>query len=341
METLCTAQEIAAHNAYLTRFHKHRLRLGASREALDERACFTQSYSTDIVRCRTCGLVLRDPRPDNRAIAEMYAKDSYGSERLENIFAAQCALYRPKARRLAKWLKPGANVIEVGSFVGGFLVAGRELGWNMRGVDPGEEVAEFCREKGLAVLQGTLDQADQPEASVDCIAIWNTFDQLPDPSPALCAANRLLKSAGILALRVPNGEFFAAASRALRRLRHGTLAPGANVLLTAMVWNNMLAFPYLYGYSASSLDRLLAPYGLTRLQVDPDTLVALADRDTKAWAAWEERAVKAGLRTFARAQACLPGDRYSLSPWLDLFYVKDRLATLDNSGDPPDNQRCE
>lgn len=321
MEILTTAQEIAAQNAQLARFHKRRLRRGASTAALDERVCFTQNYPTHIARCKACGLVLRDPRPSDFAIAQMYARDTYSRKRLDEMFPAQCALYSSKARTLAKWLKPGQNVVEVGSFVGGFLCAGRDQGWKMLGIDPGEEVAQFCREKGLAVFQGTLEGVDLPPASLDCLAIWNTFDQLPDPKATLSAAGRLLKPHGTLALRVPNGEFFAAAN-ALRGMCRGILAPAGGFILNAMIWNNMLAFPYLYGYSAGTLDRLLSGCGFARRMIAVDTLVPLADEETKPWAAWEERAVKTVVRALARAEAILPNSRPSFAPWLDLYYTK-------------------
>jgi len=322
METICSAEEIAIQLAYLPRFHKRRLRRGATREDLEERAHFTQDYATQIVRCRACGLLLRDPRPSDSQIARMYSQDEYGHERLEEIFPAQRALYRPKARFLAHWLKPGARVVEVGSFVGGFLAAGRELGCEMLGVDPGAEVAAFCWDRGFPVLQGALADLRLPPGSVDAIAVWNTFDQLPDPMPTLHSAVRLLRPKGLLALRVPNGEFFESASRALKKMRHTPLAPVAGWVLNAMVWNNMLAFPYLYGYSVGTLDRLLAANGFTRRRATPDTLVQLSDRQTKPWAVWEERSIKLVQRAIARIDAARPNSRLHTAPWLDLYYEK-------------------
>ncbi|HEX5324110.1 MAG TPA: methyltransferase domain-containing protein [Capsulimonadaceae bacterium] len=323
METVCTAEEIAAQQAYLPRFHKRRLKPDAAAEgALEERASFTQDYATQIVRCCACGLILRDPRPKDRAIRHMYEGDSYTRERLEAIFLAQREFYRPKAKQLSQWLAPDASVVEVGSFAGGFLAAAQERGWQALGIDPGKDVDEFCRAKGLPVLHGTLDDLTSSPESVDALAVWNTFDQLPDPGPTLAAAARLLRPRGILALRVPNGEFFVDAHSSLVRMRHTPLAPIAGWILDAMVWNNMLAFPYLYGYSVSTLDRLLQRYGFARRLVQPDTLVQLSDCDTRTWAVWEERAVKAFLRAVARTDGIRLGSRFPLAPWLDLYYEK-------------------
>src|SRR4051794_7819 len=100
-DAVCTAEEVRAQLQYLRSFHRRRLRPGAPPEALADRAEFTQGYATDIVACRNCGLVFRDPRPTDEAIARAYGGDRYGRERLEALFDAQWELYRPKARSLS------------------------------------------------------------------------------------------------------------------------------------------------------------------------------------------------------------------------------------------------
>src|SRR5205823_4507178 len=104
--------------------------------------------------------------------------------------------------------------------------------------------------------------------SVECVAIWNTFDQLPEPEPTLAAARRLLRPNGLLAVRIPNGRCFRTLTAWERRLG----SPLRGWLHAAMAWNNLMAFPYLYGYSLRTLDRLLARYGFTRTTAQPDTL---------------------------------------------------------------------
>ncbi|HJU04555.1 MAG TPA: methyltransferase domain-containing protein, partial [Nitrospiraceae bacterium] len=217
-----------------------------------------------------------------------------------------------------RWLPETGEVhiVEVGSFVGGFLVAGQERGWNMFGVDPGHEVVAFCRERGLRVHRGALADAPLKPQSVDGIAIWNTFDQLPDPHPTLKAAQRVLHPGGLLALRVPNGACFQWAEAAMRRWPR----PLRRWLRTAMAWNNLFAFPYLQGYSLPTLDRLLARYQMQRISAYPDTLVQLADAQTKAWAALEERLVKTFCRVAWLVERRRKPNSMTAAPWLDAYY---------------------
>ncbi|MGH8006741.1 MAG: methyltransferase domain-containing protein [Candidatus Binatia bacterium] len=237
---------------------------------------------------------------------------------METLFEAQVELYRPKARLLRRWLAAGPEirVVEVGSFVGGFLAAGQEYSWNMLGIDPGEEVDAFCRGKGLHVFRGTLSEASLETNSIDCVAIWNTFDQLPYPDPTLTAARRVLRPGGIMAVRVPNGVCFRLVVAWTRRLPR----PLRGWLRAALAWNNLLAFPYLYGYSVRTLDALFSRFDLQRVFVQPDTLTRLADAQTKTWAAWEESMLKLFWRFAARLDALRLRGALAVAPWVDAYY---------------------
>src|SRR5437879_6456496 len=89
-QVICAAGEVAAHLEYLRWFHRRRLRAGPGgrppRDALEERAEFTQDYATDVVACDVCGLVFRSPRPTAAAIRRAYQRDHYARERLEALF---------------------------------------------------------------------------------------------------------------------------------------------------------------------------------------------------------------------------------------------------------------
>ena len=314
---VASAAELEAQARYLRRFHSRRMRRGLERDGLEERAEFTQAYSTDVVACTACDLVFRDPRPPAAAITEAYTRDTYGPERLRALHAAQLELFRPRAQELGRWLAGRRDpvVIEIGSFVGGFLAAARERGWQAFGIDPGEEVAAFCASLGLPVLRENVEACSFPPDAADCVAVWSTFDQLPNPHPTLAAIRKLLRPGGLLALRFPNGACFRRAAGWMRRWPR----PFRGMLRASLAWNNLLGFPYLFGYSAPTLDRLLAPYGFERVQFRADVLVRLADAQTKRWAACEERSLKAFWRLASAADLGEPRGA-STAPWCDAYY---------------------
>jgi SAM-dependent methyltransferase len=208
--------------------------------------------------------------------------------------------------------------LEVGSFVGGFLLEGQTQGWDMIGVDPGHDVAAFCRERGLPIFEGTLEEARFTPASFDAVVVWNTFDQLPDPRPLLEEAVVLLRNGGVLVLRVPNGACFAWMLR-MRSLLPLKLRRPFDV---AMACNNLLTFPYLYGYSALQLERLTESYGFQLATCVPDQVVSTPPGHLAWWAVAEERSVKALFRVIA---ALWPDDRsgrYRSAPWLDCVFER-------------------
>lgn len=321
-ELLCSVSEVKAQLEYVRRFHRRRLCPNvhgvATEDTLADRSNFTQSSPTNIVMCTSCGCVCRNPHPDPQAVLSAYAGDHYDVHRLAGLFGAHLHLYRRKARWLHQWLSQEheIRVLEVGSFVGCFLAAGQEYGWEMLGVDPGKEVNTFCRQKDLPVFEGTLAEVPVPEASVGCIAIWNTFDQLTDPHATLLAAFRLLRPGGILALRTPNGQCF----RHVTRWMHNWPLPFKTWLRVALTWNNMFAFPYLHGYSLQTLDLLLSPYGFSRIGEQADVLPRLADNRTKRWAAQEERWLKLLWLLVVRLAPLPSADRLSFAPWIDVCY---------------------
>ena len=87
------------------------------------------------------------------------------------------------------------------------FAAAQERGWSFEGLDVNEGAVDFVRKRGLPAAVGTLDTLSAE--SVDVLAIWNTFEQLPEARTAAHTSRRALRVGGILALRVPNGDFYA------------------------------------------------------------------------------------------------------------------------------------
>lgn len=284
---LAGPDDIRAEAELLWQFHMRRLSPRTPPDRLVDRVAFSQDPPWRVVQCRTCGLVYRNPVEKRDELRETYADDAPSSDALRALHEAQRRSYRAQARRLTRHFSRRGTGLEVGSYVGAFLAAARESRWQFEGLDVNARVNAFVRSLGFVVHDGDLERFHW-ERTFDAVAIWNTFDQLPDPRGALRAAGHLLRSDGVLALRVPNGECYArwrarlgSRSRAVR---------GAAVSILAR--NNLLTFPYRFGFSPPSLTRLLRETGFETERVVSDVLVPTADEFTKRWAALEERVIK-------------------------------------------------
>lgn len=281
-------------------FHLPRLDPAIPPRFLTDRVAFSQAPPLRLARCPRCGTVYRDP--PEREVVETYEEEEPDPEVLRGLFTAQRRTYRAQARRLTRVAGRAGTGVEVGSYVGAFLAAAREEGWSFEGVDVNEAANRFARELGFGVRRGTLEELE-PARRVDAVALWNCFDQLPDPRATARAARAWLAPGGVLAVRVPNGAYYAA-------LRPHLEGPAGRAVRALLAHGNLLSFPYRTGFTPDSLSTLLGDEGFTVVRVVGDALVPTADRWTRPWAAWEERIVRSSLRALAR---------WGPAPWFEVY----------------------
>jgi hypothetical protein len=305
-EQIASADDARAEMEELWEFHQRRLRPGTPPRALADRVTFSQHPPLRVAQCRQCSLVYRNPRERAEELVDTYAGEMPDDATLRTLHQTQRRAYRAQVRRLERAHGRRGPGLEVGSYVGAFLAAARDAGWTFEGLDINARAAAFACRMGFRVTVGELDAIDGRR--FDAVAIWNTFEQLPDPRAAAVAARRLMTTGGTLAIRVPNGEAYTSFRRALG-------GPFAPVARAALVHNNLLGFPYRHGFTTSSLTRLLSDAGFGDVRFHGDTLVPIGDRWTRRWARLEERVVKALLRGAVTSSRL--GGRYS--PWIEAY----------------------
>jgi SAM-dependent methyltransferase len=310
-EVIADQDDLRAEVEALWEFHQARLRPDTPPERLLDRVAFSQHPPIAVVRCRECGLVYRNPVERSHELTEIYARTTPAHDVLQSLHIIQRPAIRRQARELRRVLGRGGSGLEVGSYVGAFLAVARDEGLDVEGLDINPEINAFTRSHGFVVHDGTLAEFTG-ERRYDAVAIWNTFDQLPDARAAVIAAARLLEERGILALRVPHGEFYARVrpgldshSRIVRRAARAVLAQ-----------NNLLTFPYRAGFGVRSLTRLLGDAGLRVVRVRGDALVPTGDEWTRSWARREERVTKRVMRGLAVA-------RTAWAPWIEVYAMRD------------------
>jgi 2-polyprenyl-3-methyl-5-hydroxy-6-metoxy-1,4-benzoquinol methylase len=299
------ADAVRAELEALWEFHTARLDPATPPERLADRVAFSQRPPLRLVSCDECGLVYRNPRERAWTLEDTYGGEAVEEETLAALFETQRDAYRAQAARLvAVTGRRSGQGLEVGSYVGGFLAAAGETGWRFEGIDINERAVAFARARGYAVACATLESLDTRRRH-DAVAIWNCFDQLPDPRAAARRARALLAPGGTIAIRVPNGAFYVVVRQRMR----GPAAPLARALLAH---NNLLGFPYRHGFTPGSLRRLLDDTGFDVVRTVGDALVPIADEWTRRWGAIEERATKGALRALGAAAA-------GMAPWIEVY----------------------
>jgi SAM-dependent methyltransferase len=127
-----------------------------------------------------------------------YYPDRYYGKR-HGIFSRHCVKRRLGFVAAAIPNGSGRRLLDIGCGDGSFLLAAREVGWDVLGTEfnPGP-----ARDNGLDVRE-SIDQFPPP-ASFDCITMWHTLEHMLDILSMLLNIGRLLKPGGKLVLAVPD-----------------------------------------------------------------------------------------------------------------------------------------
>jgi len=106
-------------------------------------------------------------------------------------------------------IRPGENVLEIGSNTGNFLKRVAEITDNVTGLDFNPSAIEKAAAKGIAVLNESIElHADRHKGEYDVVCAFQVFEHLSQIGPMLTAILKALKRGGKVVLSVPNNEPF-------------------------------------------------------------------------------------------------------------------------------------
>jgi SAM-dependent methyltransferase len=168
-----------------------------------------------MAKCLRCDLVYTRDLPSSQQISEVYDQ-AYQVE----------GLYKPHLKELdmmirsghsrqglyRNWVflkrfkpKAGEKLLEVGCGIGAFLIAAKQRGWLVEGVDISARALEVSRSiHGLPVYHGTLEALDISYGAYKAIVCWEVLEHLPCPRQFLTHVRKLLKKDGLFVCSVPN-----------------------------------------------------------------------------------------------------------------------------------------
>src|SRR5581483_12290240 len=261
---LATREQLASEQKYLDRLFRQLFLPESPDYMLKDHIYFTHSYEAQLVVCKNCGLVCRDPRLSPESALQEYSQDEYHPEWLAASFKPYRDSFRSQMPKLLKKVGKRARVLEVGSQVGGFLEAAKEYGWHAQGVDVGHSVSNFARSKGLDVFTGTLTDAHLPSSSFDAVFVWSCFEMLPDPWAELKEVHRLLTDGGWLFISVPNGDFIKLIQPFTQIRKQNPLQEH---LWKFLAYAILLGFAFQLGYTPSTLRYILGKSGFRNIEV--------------------------------------------------------------------------
>ncbi len=156
----------------------------------------------DIVRCPACGHMQLDRFPSEEELDAEYVKaasDEYVEE--EEGQRASAALLMEKVERYAS---PG-RLVDVGCWVGLYMAAAEDRGWETVGIEPSTYASEHARrELGLDVRTDNLFTADIEAGSFDVVLLGDVLEHLTRAGDALEHLATWIKPGGVLVLLLPD-----------------------------------------------------------------------------------------------------------------------------------------
>ena len=177
--------------------------------------------TVQFARCSACGSFVQSPQFDAASLTAWYDSPEYrGTSTVagagyHDYFADEAnriAEARDRvARDLAPLLPPQARVLEIGCATGSMLVALREAGHEVVGIDLSAEFARYGIEQHkLDVRCADFLTADLGPRPFDMILLFGTVSNLIDPLAHLARARELLRDRGILVANLPLADSLAA-----------------------------------------------------------------------------------------------------------------------------------
>ena len=181
------------------------------------------------VRCRACGVVRLNPRPDVSELPRIYPRDYYAYNLISEDGSApggvtdrmKMRMYQARFEGLVERLEGDRRlrVLDVGCADGRLLDWYRASGAGDRiethGIEMDDRSAEIARGRGHRVVTGRFEVDRELEAGTfDLILAFHVIEHVDDPKGFARRAADLLAPGGLLVITTPNWD-----SRDARRFR--------------------------------------------------------------------------------------------------------------------------
>lgn len=158
-----------------------------------------------VLECNSCSLLRTYPQIKPEEFEKYYTEDYLPYVQEKGIFKViNKQLFRIQSRSFRN-LKKGSTILEVGCSYGNFLSYIKAKGYNVYGIEPGENAAQRAREAGLDVETVSLEDY-QTDKKFDLIIMRHVLEHLADPVTSLKKMSGFLNDNGRIYCILPNSN---------------------------------------------------------------------------------------------------------------------------------------
>jgi SAM-dependent methyltransferase len=200
----------------------------------------------EILQCAECGLGRAHA---NNFDPHIFYTTEYFTGGLPDGYADYLGSESVLRREFAKTVdfirtyRASGRLLEIGCAYGFFLQEATRY-FDVAGIEIVEGAAAFCRQHGLCVLTGTVDECGLERfGTMDVIVLLDVIEHLPSPHVTLALCARYLSPGGLLV--ITTGDFGS---------RHARLSGPR--------WRLMTPPQHLWYFTRDSIRRMSQPHGL-------------------------------------------------------------------------------
>jgi len=161
-----------------------------------------EKNSFEIIKCKKC-LTLYTEKLSNSA--EYFDYSNYYREDKSAIPDFVYEIYRNTIKGFEPH-RQNNRFLDVGCGSGTLLEIGKEMNWDVVGVEVSKPAAENIRKKGLSVFEGTLEEAKFPDNYFDVITCTEVIEHVTNPKEVIKEIARIITPKGILWMTTPHGR---------------------------------------------------------------------------------------------------------------------------------------
>ena len=153
-----------------------------------------------LVKCSVCGFVFMSRIPSLEDLEKHYKTYNYTNKVISPLTINSYNLL------LNKFEKYRSNnyLLDVGCGKGWFLLECKKRAWNVYGTEFSKDAVEVCKEKGINMTQGDLNQIKFEGVLFDVIVISEVIEHTSNPVEQFRILYSLLRPGGLLYVTTPN-----------------------------------------------------------------------------------------------------------------------------------------
>jgi 2-polyprenyl-3-methyl-5-hydroxy-6-metoxy-1,4-benzoquinol methylase len=166
-----------------------------------------------LVKCFICAHVMTNPRLETEDLISNYSNALDNKHHLQNELRVTSFEYALKKIIKKLGINPDdktLNALDIGCASGAFLLAASRLtNWNVEGIEPSKQLAEFgIQQYELKIKQGLFQIEEYRNKRLNIISLWDVLEHVNEPGQLINEIAASLIEGGYLIINVPNLDSF-------------------------------------------------------------------------------------------------------------------------------------